>query len=102
MIGQQSDRTVVFSGDATIRQAERIHGELLAALAPGMRIAVDCAGVAEVDLSFVQQILAARRSAERAGGLLAIAPPASGPLLDVLARGGFLADDGPFWTGGGA
>lgn len=56
---------------------------------------------AEADLSFIQLIEAARRQAKKHGKPIALASAASGHLLKVLDRAGFLAafnpDDAKFW-----
>lgn len=56
---------------------------------------------AQVDLSFVQLITAARKQAEMKAGRVLLARPAAGDLYDVLKRGGFLDDMTPdaahFW-----
>lgn len=46
---------------------------------------------AVVDLTFVQLLESARRSAAETGKSFALAAPASGGLLETLERGGFLS-----------
>lgn len=62
---------------------------------------LDIAEGAQVDLSFVQLIVAARIRAEARAGRVLLARPAGGDLYDVLKRGGFLddmtPDDAQFW-----
>jgi hypothetical protein len=48
---------------------------------------------AVVDLTFVQLMESARRSAREDGKVFALAAPATGPLRETLERGGFLAGD---------
>jgi len=43
-----------------------------------------------VDLTLVQLLESARRSAREAGGSFSLAEPADGALLEVVRRGGFL------------
>lgn len=56
---------------------------------------------AQVDLSFVQLVTAARKHAESRAGRLLLARPAARDLYDVLKRGGFLDEMTPdaahFW-----
>jgi hypothetical protein len=56
---------------------------------------------AQVDISFIQMVEAARIYAGTAGKSLMLAEPAGGTLLDVLRRSGFLddmsAEDAKFW-----
>jgi hypothetical protein len=54
---------------------------------------------AVIDLTFVQLIESARRTARETGAAFALATPAAGQLRETLERGGFLAsaDDQEFW-----
>ncbi|GAA4184892.1 STAS domain-containing protein [Shinella granuli] len=62
---------------------------------------LDIDEAAQVDLSFVQLVMAARKQAEARAGRVLLARPASGDLYDVLKRGGFLdgmtPDAAHFW-----
>lgn len=89
---------------ATIREAEHIKSLLLEALHEKQKIVVDCRAVDEVDLSFVQLVLSARKSAAAANKPLGVIPPPSGLMTDVLRSAGLLrsadeapADDQLFW-----
>jgi ABC-type transporter Mla MlaB component len=86
-----------FSGAATIRQADDIAERLRQALASSDRLEVDCSGVTEADVSFIQLLLSARKSAEASNKALTLSAPASGPLLEVLTICG--AHEGTFWLG---
>lgn len=89
------------AGPLTIRRAGELHATLTSALANHESITLDIQGDADADISFVQLAVAAQASARAAGKQLRLARPASGPLLDVLTRGGFLAADAAgFWTRG--
>lgn len=92
-------RRVALSGDLTMRGVGKAHGALSAALSkhPSVVVAIDPA--AAVDLTFVQLIYSARKSAADADRDFALAAPASDGLLEVLRRGGFLAGEGArsFW-----
>lgn len=63
--------------------------------------ALDIADEAQVDLSFVQLVTAARQHAGTKNRDFVLARPAVGGLLDVLKRGGFLDEMTPdaasFW-----
>ena len=74
----------------TIREAERIQSQLLQAVREQEKIVVDCGAATDIDLSFVQLILAARKSAAALGKTLTVIPPASGALQDILWRTGIL------------
>jgi anti-anti-sigma regulatory factor len=98
---------LTFSGPATIASCHDIHARLLAALEADGDVAVECSGISEMDISFVQMLLAARRSAEARRKRLTLASPAQGVLLETLSRAGLIGppsngsglDDG-FWKGG--
>ena len=87
-----------FSGAATIRHAEDIAERLKQALESSDHVEVDCTGVTEVDFTFMQLLLAARKSAETGGKTLSLSAPASGALLEAVTICG--AQEGPratFW-----
>ncbi len=96
-----ADRVLVLKGAQTIRQAAQTREAILAALADSGDILLDCAGVEEADLSLVQIILAAQRSAASRSTRLALSEPPAGALRQALARGGFAPDraDPAAWAG---
>ena len=94
MDSQDGPGRIRLSGQQTLRNCEQLQATLLAALASRRPVVVDAAAVSEADLSAVQALLAARRTARAQGTPFTLAAPASGALLDVLRRGGFVADDG--------
>jgi ABC-type transporter Mla MlaB component len=89
---------LALTGPQTLRTIDAAHAALLEM---GMRhpmLEIDCQAVDEVDLSFIQLLLAARKSAAMAGRTIRIAPPATGALLQALERSGVLGAQ----TGGDA
>jgi anti-anti-sigma regulatory factor len=94
-------RAVLFNGVLTIKNAEEIHAKFLEVLGGSGDIVIDTADADEVDVSFVQLLLAARRSAREQGRALSLSAPAEGLLREVLVRGGFVAADAAFWGKGG-
>jgi hypothetical protein len=82
---------LVLDGNRTIRSAELTYAQLSEMTARHAVVEIDCGAAQDADLSLVQLILAARMSAQRAGKTVVLARPASGALLDVLQRGGFLS-----------
>jgi anti-anti-sigma regulatory factor len=95
---------VILEGALTIRTAEVVRATLREALERESNIAIECGDATEVDLSFVQLLIAARVSATRSGKTVALAAPPNGPLLDTLTCAGFRvvaegasADAGAFW-----
>ena len=91
--------TIAFEGDLTIRGIPGAYERLRSALAGGASVLATVAEDAAIDLTFVQLIEAARRSARDSGTVFALAAPASGALLETLRRGGFLetAPHREFW-----
>jgi len=81
---------LVLVGGCTLRTAEDTCAALLNMAACHAEFEIDCSNVEEVDLSFIQLLLAARSSARQSGRTVRLAQPASGPLHDALLRGGFL------------
>lgn len=96
---------LVFGGEQTIRNCAEARDRLLAAIAENDTVVIDCRSLTEADLTLVQTLVAARRSADASGRRLRLSAPVAGPLQDVLRRGGFTggaadacsADD-TFWT----
>jgi hypothetical protein len=87
-----------------VRTADDTRAQLLEMTRRHPALEVDCRGADEVDLSFIQLLLAARLSARLADRTIRLAHPASGALRDALQRGGFLtattdqaAADKAFW-----
>jgi len=98
-----STPTVVigFSGETTIRQANDIAERLKHALASSDRVEVDCSGVTETDITFIQMMVAAHKSALAAGKVIELSSPAHGALLETVTICG--AENGPrsnFWYEG--
>jgi hypothetical protein len=106
---------LVLDGALTMRTVETVCATLRAAIdplsgamPPGIAptgIDIDCSAATEIDLTFIQVLIAARVSTCTAGGRLSLAPCPEGVLLDTLTRGGFrLVPElgGGFWFTGEA
>lgn len=93
--------SVLLDGALTVRNIANVRGILLAALTDHQAVRVDCRAADAVDLSCIQLLLAAHRSASQAGKELVLAAPADGLLRATLEQGGFLGAAGgdPFWSG---
>jgi hypothetical protein len=68
-------------------------------------VAIDCSVASEIDLTFIQLLIAARVSTQARGQRISLMPCPDGVLLDVLTRGGFRLmpeSDGGFWFTGEA
>jgi ABC-type transporter Mla MlaB component len=103
---------LVLQGALTMRTADTVHATLRDAIerpadAAAGTILIDCVAATEVDLTFIQLLIASRISAVLRGKAVALAAAPDGALLDTLTRGGFqVADEsGPdntpaFWFAG--
>lgn len=91
--------TIEFVGELTIKTIADAHARLTEAFGASGAVQADVAADAAVDLTFVQLIESARRTAREAGVVFGLAAPAAGQLRETLARGGFLAaaHDQEFW-----
>jgi hypothetical protein len=91
--------TVVLGGDLTIRGIAEAHATLLGAFAGDRAVVAEIDPSALADLTLVQLIESARRTAAERGLDFALAGPPRGALVDVLRRGGFLEtpDSQAFW-----
>lgn len=101
------DETAVIacSGPMTLAVLEETRDRLRDLLNAAKRIEVDCSGVTDASVCFVQLLLAAGASAAGRGIDLRIKQPVSTALQDVLERGGFVGTAGSacdgqeFWIG---
>jgi anti-anti-sigma regulatory factor len=93
-------------GALTTRFASALHARLQTAVAAHRWLAIDCAAAEDVDLSFIQLLIAARVSARALGHEVGLARAADGVLRAALLaaglRGGRLdGDDASGDDGGG-
>jgi anti-anti-sigma regulatory factor len=91
---------LVFQGSLSIRTVESIRTTLRETLDAHSVTSVDCSAAEDVDLSFIQLLVSARKSALGAGKQLALHEPPNGALLDALTCGGFVVTHEPDATGG--
>lgn len=103
---------VSFNGDLTIQNAEAVRSRFMAALSsevdqqsPDMSIQLDCTGAEIVDLTFLQLVVSARKSAAVLGRPLRLVAPANAVLREALCRCGLLGSsdsaawpEDQFWT----
>jgi hypothetical protein len=88
---------IVFEGALTMRTVDTVHATLREAIElpsppAGISIAsisIDCAAATEIDLTFIQLLIATRVSAYRLDKAVNLAAAPDGALLDTLTRGGF-------------
>ncbi|EPY00938.1 STAS domain-containing protein, partial [Magnetospirillum fulvum] len=86
--------TIACSGELTLPRAEELRDSFLSALGQSRSVVIDVTEASEIDLSFIQLILAARTSVERRGGSLRLVSPADGVLASTLRAAGLTG--GPF------
>jgi anti-anti-sigma regulatory factor len=93
--------SICFSGAVTIANVGAAHAEILTAFKERRSVVIDLSDVTEADLTFIQLMEAARRSAAEAGIGLTLAHPAGPAVQEILQRGGFLddaeSDRATFW-----
>jgi len=79
---------VTLAGSQTIREAADTAEILRAAVVQGDDLCIDCGGVDEADITFVQLVMAARKSLEAKGKTLTLAAKAEGAVLAALDAAG--------------
>lgn len=94
---QSVDTPYVLSltGSLTTPRAEAIHSEALAALSGHPNVAIDCSNASEMDVAFIQILVAANRFASKFGKTVALASPPVGILAETLRRCGFSSPKRP-------
>lgn len=76
-------------GNLTVSRIDEICAEVLASLEAHSVVALDCAQAEEVDIAFLQLLIAANRAAEELGKSVRFDAPPSGVLADAIGRCGF-------------
>ena len=85
----------------TIREAEATAQILRDALSGDGGVLLDCEGIEEADLTFLQLVIAGRKSAAGQGKTLGLTATARGPLLAALDSAGIRPEgDQAFWFEG--
>ena len=74
----------------TIKNVPEIARELSAAISRSGCVSLSVPADCEADVSFLQLLVSARKSAEASGKTLKLTQPPAGALRDALSRGGFL------------
>ncbi|WP_439816767.1 STAS domain-containing protein [Zavarzinia sp. CC-PAN008] len=81
---------VTLSRSETIQDCARLQAQLVSALSQYRVIEIDASAVAEADLTLVQTLISAHRTAAEKGGRLCVRGPLPENLASILERGGFL------------
>lgn len=79
------------TGDGLLGRADELHARLTALISTGSDVALDLSGITAADLSFVQLLVSAAVTAERAGQALSVSS-ASPQLHATLAKAGLVLD----------
>jgi anti-anti-sigma regulatory factor len=97
-------QTFPLAGSVGVRDVARLAPELQHALSGPSPLAIDCTDLTDIDLSIVQLLVAAHKTAAATGKPLRLIAPAGGPLTALLRQAGFLTPDnrpltpeGQFW-----
>lgn len=100
---------LVLDGALTMRGIEALCTTLREMVAQHSDVSVDCTAAVEVDLSFIQLLVAARSSAWQADKTVTLSARPDGALLNALTRAGFrvtheerTGDTEAFWFEGAA
>ncbi len=95
MASVDSPCVLSLTGSLTTPRAEAIHSEVLAALSGHSSVTVDCSNASDMDVAFIQILVAANRFASQRGKTVALASPPAGLLAETLRRCGFSAPKRP-------
>lgn len=92
--------TLLLENIQTLRTIDATRTALEERLHPAGDVVLDCSRIEEADLSFVQVLVAARKTADRLGARVRLADP-SPVLRELLDRCGAMgaAVKDPFWNG---
>jgi anti-anti-sigma regulatory factor len=100
-----SAHTVEIIGDAGLRNAREIADMLQAAIAEHSNIVVSLTTTTSIDITVIQLLVAARKTALAAGKSLRLRAQPNGVLRQALVKTGFVGADGrpltpegSFWT----
>ena len=85
---------IELTGAITIREIEAVRRDLLTALERKVAVEIDCTGVTEADISLIQLIL----SAEKSAPALRLTQPYPEAVQQVLARSGLAGPGASLWT----
>jgi len=79
---------VVFAGSLTVSQSEAIQASLLEGLTQHASVEIDCSGAEEIDVSFLQILISASRTAAAWNKNLSLSSPPCALLTEAMNRCG--------------
>lgn len=88
-----SESNLKFDKMQTLNTAQQAYDLLLKACEGSDTPTLDLSGVTNTDISFLQILIAARKSALAKGQAIALSAPVSTEISDLLARTGFAVAD---------
>ena len=96
---------IALEGDLGLRDATRLSEQFRDAIAKHSEVVMTSKGLTGIDISVLQLLVSARKTALAAGKSLTLEAPPGGALRNILVKAGFLAADGTalaadgdFWT----
>lgn len=95
----EMDGKLTINDQATIQNAEDIKEKSLITLENSDSLLLDFSECAAIDLSAIQTIISAGKSALTLGKRVTVRPDSQGLLLKTMARAGFVNDDGKVMVG---
>ena len=97
---------IPLEGKLALRDVTQVHQQLNDAMSAFNAVEIDVRDLADVDISIVQLVVAARKSAERFGQALNLVTKSGSAFEATLVKAGFLGADGVcrsaddrFWAG---
>ncbi|GAA0529296.1 anti-anti-sigma regulatory factor [Rhizomicrobium palustre] len=85
--------TLELRGELTIRTATDTHHLLQTALQKRTDIAIDMAHTDDIDLTLIQLLVSAAKTARQSGSAITLPDPLPEQVSALLTRGGFSRDD---------
>ncbi|MBQ3636607.1 MAG: STAS domain-containing protein [Bacteroidales bacterium] len=82
-------RTVKFTGDLVINHADKMAAELKEKLSPASDLKVEVSDPSNIDMTFIQMVVAMRHACEGAGKKFEIATSIKDDLKQLILKGGF-------------
>lgn len=99
-------KRVALQGSLGLRDAKRVRELLSGVVSAFNEVELDVSDVNDIDISVIQLIVAARRSAEQFGRKLTLVTKPNSRFAAMLVKAGFLGSEGApqpvegeFWTG---
>ncbi|MFW5714890.1 MAG: STAS domain-containing protein [bacterium] len=88
--GNKQSLHLVCSGNATVDASAEIRDALIDALQKSKKVIIDAGGVEKADISFLQLLISAEKTAQQKKKSIEIDPHShSQPLIDAAVRAGF-------------